>query len=112
MLKGSRMVICVLRETAADERRVALSPAAVAQLIKIGSGKAEVRIESGAGVQAGFEDAAYQAKGATITDRAVAMQSADILLAVRLSDAPLLRSLKKGTLIIAHADPLAPDGTA
>src|SRR5690606_18397328 len=57
------MVIGVPRETLPGEHRVALVPASVPALVKAG---AEVLIEAGAGAAAGFPDAEYAAKGATI----------------------------------------------
>ena len=60
------MKVAVLKESFPGERRVAFVPANVAQLIKAGC---EVLVESNAGSAAGFADALYQAKGATIIDR-------------------------------------------
>jgi NAD(P) transhydrogenase subunit alpha len=98
------MIVGVLKETGAGETRVALSPAAAAQLVKM---KVEVRVESGAGKQAGFEDAAYQAKGAEIADRAAVLQAADVLFAVKVPGAAELSGLKKGALVMGHCEPLA-----
>ena len=71
-----------LKETAAGETRVAITPAATAALIK---SKLEVLIETRRGLAAGFEDAAYAAKGAKLADRRKVLASADILLQVRTS---------------------------
>ena len=106
------MIVSVLKESAAGETRVALSPPSVAQLIKLGAGKLEVRIESGAGHLAGFEDHAYKEKGAVIADRQTVLQQADILLLVRLPESAELKAARKGTLVIAHAEPLTPAGAA
>ena len=57
------MVIGVPRETFPGERRVALTPAVLPNLAKAGF---EVLLESGAGVAAGYPDAAYAAKGARL----------------------------------------------
>ena len=53
----------VVRERREGERRVAMSPAALAPLLKAG---ARVLVEHGAGEAAGFSDAAYVDKGAQI----------------------------------------------
>jgi NAD(P) transhydrogenase subunit alpha len=56
----------VLRETAAGERRVALTPDGVTRLLKVG---ATVAVETGAGGSAWFPDTAYAAAGARVVDR-------------------------------------------
>jgi alanine dehydrogenase len=60
------MRIAVPREKQADEARVALVPESVKKLVEAG---AEVGIEAGAGVHAGFPDADYQAAGASVMSR-------------------------------------------
>src|SRR4030081_3454842 len=70
------MIVGVVRESYPGERRVALVPTVIPHLAKAGL---EVVIEAGAGVQAGFPDAEYAAKGAKIlTDRAEVFRAADI----------------------------------
>ncbi|ADT88448.1 NAD(P) transhydrogenase subunit alpha [Vibrio furnissii NCTC 11218] len=72
------MQIGVPKEILAGETRVAASPSSVEQLIKLGF---EVVIESQAGSLASFEDAAYQAAGATMASKDDVWQS-DIVLKV------------------------------
>jgi NAD(P) transhydrogenase subunit alpha len=75
------MIIGVARETYPGERRVALVPASVAALKKLGG---EVRVEAGAGVAADHTDDAYRAAGAEIvTDRRQLFDAADVVLQVR-----------------------------
>ena len=74
------MTIGVLKETAAGERRVALVPASIAQLSKAGI---EVVLEPGAGAAAGFSDASYQERGATVAAGRDELFSADALVQVR-----------------------------
>ncbi len=102
------MIVAVPRETFPGERRVALVPALIPALVKLGW---EVRIEEGAGASAGFPDALYQEKGAKIVTRAAAFE-ADCLLQVRAAganadagaaDVPRLRT---GQVIIGLCDPL------
>ncbi|MCL4854751.1 MAG: NAD(P) transhydrogenase subunit alpha, partial [Bryobacteraceae bacterium] len=57
------MKIGVPKETYPGERRVALVPAAIPPLVKAGM---EVLVEHNAGLAAGFPDAQFQDKGATI----------------------------------------------
>jgi len=55
------VIVGVPKESYPGERRVALVPVAVPNLIKAGL---EVIVEAGAGDQAGYPDAAYVEKGA------------------------------------------------
>jgi NAD(P) transhydrogenase subunit alpha len=74
------MIVGVPRESYPGERRVGLVPTVIPHLAKAGL---EVVIEAGAGVQAGFPDAEYAAKGAKIlTDRAEVFRAADIVVQV------------------------------
>jgi NAD(P) transhydrogenase subunit alpha len=73
------MRIAVLKETAPGERRVALVPDAVARLAKGGH---EVRLERGAGQEAGFTDAAFEAAGARLGGADEALDGAEVLAAV------------------------------
>lgn len=75
------MIVGVPAETYPGERRVALMPAVVPTLAKAGL---EVLVEPGAGVNAGFPDAAYEEQGARIApERTQLFSSADVLLQVR-----------------------------
>ena len=74
------MKIAVVRESHPGERRVALVPESCEKLIVAGF---SVAIESGAGVRAGYDDAAYTAVDAQIeTDPRALVNSADILLKI------------------------------
>ena len=105
------MIVGVPRETFPGERRVALTPNVVPSLVKK---NISVLIESGAGLEAGITDDEFSAKGAQIVNsRNNLFAKADVILEVRsaaaavgatVSDYPLLR---KGQVVIAHADPLS-----
>ncbi|MEX0611913.1 MAG: Re/Si-specific NAD(P)(+) transhydrogenase subunit alpha [Pirellulales bacterium] len=104
------MNIGVPKETYPGERRVALVPAGVPTLTKIG---AHVQIEAGAGAGAWFTDDAYRQAGAEIVaDRRQLFQSADVLLQVRAlganpqAGAADLDLMNDGLVIVAPADPL------
>jgi len=74
------MIVGVPRETFPGERRVALVPAVLPMLAK---GGLQVVVEAGAGVEAGYPDAEYVAKGAKIlAERAEVFRAADILTQV------------------------------
>ncbi len=74
------MKLGIVKETRADERRVAASPAGVAKWVKAGW---DVQIERGAGELASYPDAQYEAAGATLVDTAAAWSTSDIVLKVR-----------------------------
>ncbi len=75
------MLVAVLKEVAARELRVALTPDSVAKLVK---SKVEVVVQSGAGVAAGSPDSAYTAAGARIApDGSATCRGAHIVLKVQ-----------------------------
>ncbi|MEY3211326.1 MAG: hypothetical protein RIT28_1807, partial [Pseudomonadota bacterium] len=75
------MKVGIPREVHVGERRVAATPDSTRRLIKLGF---EVLIESQAGLEARFTDAAYAEAGATIVPDARALWStADLVLKVR-----------------------------
>jgi NAD(P) transhydrogenase subunit alpha len=102
------VTIGVPRETFPGERRVALVPRACEPLGKL---SASVVVEQSAGVEAGFPDDQYVARGARIGSRAEVFQ-ADIVVQVRAlganadagrADLPLLR---QGQTLIGCGEPL------
>ena len=102
------MQLAVLKESS-PEHRVALTPAAVAPLVKAGW---EVLVESTAGQAAGFLDADYLAKGAKIANTRDELFAANMLLAVKVSPAALVTKLKPGQIMIGMFDPLGTPDTA
>jgi H+-translocating NAD(P) transhydrogenase subunit alpha len=111
------MIVGVPAETFPGEKRVALVPATLPSLVKAG---AEVYVQSGAGVAAGYPDQLFADKGAKIiAGRDDLFATADVLLQVRAAganpqagsdDLPRLRS---GQTVIAFCDPLGtPDAAA
>jgi len=93
------MRVGVPRETATDERRVALVPDAIARLDGI-----TVLIERGAGTAAGFPDEAYEAAGAELVDDA--WQAVDGVVKVAKPTEDELGKLRTGQLLIAFLQPL------
>jgi len=105
------MIVGVLREAAAGERRVALVPASVPFLAKSGL---EVVVETGAGEAAGYLDEFYTGKGATLAARDEVLARAAVLLQVAgpgaVPDADL-GELRRGQALIGMQDPLGnPEG--
>lgn len=104
------MIAGVVKETFPGERRVALIPAVIPGLAKAGI---NVIVQSGAGFEAGFTDAAYKEKGAEIAPSAAAVAArADVLLRVRVSPPSSeagradLAMLRRGQAVIGFLDPL------
>jgi len=107
------VIIGVPKESYPGERRVALVPLVVPNLLKAGL---EVVIEKGAGVEAGYPDALYVEKGAKILpDRATLFANADIVVQVLCygsndvtgkADLPLMR---RGQILIGFLRPLGSD---
>jgi H+-translocating NAD(P) transhydrogenase subunit alpha len=74
------MIVGVPTETFPGERRVALVPAVLPALAKAGL---NVALQAGAGANAGYPDAEYEAKGAKVLpERAQVFQQADIITQV------------------------------
>ncbi len=74
------MIVGVPRESFPGERRVALVPGTIPNLAKAGL---QVAVEAGAGVEAGYPDADYAAKGAKIvSDRAEVFRGSDVIVQI------------------------------
>ncbi|NEN04582.1 NAD(P) transhydrogenase subunit alpha [Diaminobutyricibacter tongyongensis] len=97
------LTIGVLRETAPGERRVALDPDVAGEFLRDGH---RVLIESGAGEQGGWTDAAYAAVGATSASRADVIERADVLAAVRRPPDDVTAALRDGQGLVGLLDPL------
>src|SRR5215471_7034784 len=97
------MRIAVPLERQPGEARVALVPESVKKLT--GSG-AEVWIESGAGIKAGFRDSEYESVGGKLTDHAALLQAADVLTCINRPEPDDFSRLKPGTVIVGFLKPL------
>ena len=95
------MRVGVPKETAPDERRVALVPESIARLAAAGG---EVTVQTGAGVSAGFSDDAYREAGATIADDAVG--GTELVARVRKPSAEEIANLAEGTVLVGFLEPL------
>ncbi|MFN2432412.1 MAG: NAD(P) transhydrogenase subunit alpha [Gemmatimonadota bacterium] len=100
--EGSRTV-GVPRESAAGERRVALTPQGVATLAGRGF---DVALERGAGETAGYPDSTYAEKGARLVADGEQARASDVLLVVRGSS--LGGAARDGQILIGLFDPLSP----
>ncbi|KAL6744711.1 hypothetical protein V8C86DRAFT_3036518, partial [Haematococcus lacustris] len=92
----------VPRESFEGEKRVALTPAGAATLLK--EGFAAVLVERGAGAAAEFSDEAYLAVGARVVDTGSAL-GADVVLKIRPPSLAEARALAPGARLISHIQP-------
>lgn len=105
------MTIGVPNETCPGERRVSIVPAGVGALVRAGCA---VQASAGAGREAGFADADYEAAGASVVpDRRSVFSEADVIVQVRggganpdsgMADVELLR---EGQVLIGFLEPLS-----
>ena len=98
------MRLAVPRETVPGEKRVALVPDVIPQLLKLGH---SVAVESGAGIRAGFTDDAYSTGGATVVAEPAALyRDADMILKVQRPDPDReLSEIASGSVLIGLLQP-------
>lgn len=89
--------VAVLKETRANEKRVALVPVVADKLIKLGC---EISMQSGAGEAVRLADAAY--KNVTLIANPQGMVSdADIVLSVNPPSPEVIDAMKEGSILIS-----------
>ena len=99
------MKIGTPKEIYAGERRVAMTPDSAQALKKLGH---ECVIETGAGLEAGFDDAAYKAAGVTVVKTAAALwKAADVVAKVRAPNDAEMKRLRKDQTLISFFSPVA-----
>jgi len=110
MSEGKSFVIGVPKETFPGETRVGLVPGVLNLTKRLG---AQVIVEAGAGLAAGFVDKEYEDKGARIASRDEVFDQADVIVQVRgygsnpIAGKADLEKIKKDQIVIATAEPLA-----
>ena len=93
------MIIGAPKEIFDGEARVAMTPASALELKKLGHA---CLVQSGAGMLAGFSDAAYAAAGVTVVKTAKALWAdADIIVKVRAPTLPEAKMLATGKTVIS-----------
>ena len=93
------MIIAIPKENIPGENRVAVNPANVKELIKVGL---SVNVESGAGGGSHISDQNYKDAGATIVeDQAELLQNADIVLKVNHPIENEVEMLKKNSIFVS-----------
>ncbi|MGH9557875.1 MAG: NAD(P)(+) transhydrogenase (Re/Si-specific) subunit alpha, partial [Bryobacteraceae bacterium] len=95
------LIVGVLKETFPAERRVAAVPRTIDLLKKAG---VEVWIEREAGLEAGFFDEDYMARGAQAGSADDVRSHARIFLQVRVPELP--DGFKRGDAVVGFCDPL------
>lgn len=102
------MQVAVLKETAARENRVALTPDSVARLVK---SKVDVMVQRGAGERAGFSDQAYEAAGARLaSDTTATVSGARVVLKVQAPSDAEIAALPADSVFVALLRPGHNDG--
>jgi NAD(P) transhydrogenase subunit alpha len=98
------VIVGIPKEITPGERRVALTPDELKTLSAIGI---EVVVQAGAGIEAGFEDAAYEAAGGKLEAEADAVLSrADVVIKVQPPSGQEIESLRSGSVLIGFLKPL------
>jgi proton-translocating NAD(P)+ transhydrogenase subunit alpha len=95
-----RLLIGVPKESAPGERRVAVVPELVPKLAQAGL---DVALERGAGMAAGFPDAAFAEKGARV--EAEVFGAADVLLKIQPPTAQEVARIREGATLIGLLQP-------
>jgi len=97
------MKIGVVKERAPNERRVALVPDALKQLLGAG---AEVLVEKGAGDGAALPDDLFTAAGAKVVDRATLYKDADVIVRVQKPTGDDVSALGSTQTVVGLLQPL------
>lgn len=97
------VTVATLRETAANERRVALTPEVAKKLKALG---ADVRIETGAGLDAAMPDDLYKDAQAVASANDL-LARADVVLAVQPPENDRIAKMREGTVLISMLQPHA-----
>jgi len=95
------MQIGVPREILAGETRVAATPKSVEQLLKLGF---DVAVESDAGLLASFDNAAYEAAGASVVS-AEEIWNSDLIFKVNAPSDNEIDSIKEGASLVSFIWP-------
>ena len=97
--------IAVLKESRANEKRVAMVPAVAEKLIKLG---AEITMQSGAGLSVKLADAAYKNVNFVANPQGM-VSDADVVVCVQPPSADIVDAMKEGSILLsfiyAHKEP-------
>jgi NAD(P) transhydrogenase subunit alpha len=97
--------VAVLTETRPHERRVALVPAVVPKLLKLG---ARLHMQTGAGAAVHLDDTTFE-DVAFIADRTTLVKDADVVLCIQPPALEVVDAMKEGAILVcfvyAHNEP-------
>lgn len=97
------MRIATTKETWPGEKRVALVPQTVSNLIDLGF---SVTVEKGCGIEAGFTDAQYKKAGAILSEYPdEVLRKADVVLAVRPPEPEIVEWYPEESIYLGFLDP-------
>ena len=97
------MKIAVIKETGADEARVAATPDAVKFYV---AGGHSVNVTKGSGKKAHFSDADYKSAGASISaTNDACVKAADFVMSINGGSRALIAKMKKGAGIFGLLNP-------
>ena len=97
------MKVAIVKETAPNERRVALVPEAIGKLTAAGH---EVLVQAGAGDGASIPDADFTAAGAKVVAEDALYAEADVVLRVQKPTPEEVGKLRKGQVVMGLLQPL------
>ena len=97
------MKVAVVKESMADERRVALVPRDVPALARL---SASITVQQGAGEAAFYPDSSYREAGAEVASRKSALAGADLVVTVNGLPDDDLHSLSESAAIAGFLGPL------
>ncbi|HWU68799.1 MAG TPA: NAD(P) transhydrogenase subunit alpha [Stenotrophobium sp.] len=89
--------IAVLKETRANEKRVAMVPSVADKLVKLG---AEISMQTGAGVSVKLADAAFKNVNFVANPQGL-VSDADIVLSVQPPSADIVDAMKDGAILLS-----------
>jgi NAD(P) transhydrogenase subunit alpha len=98
------LTLCILSESAAHEKRVAVSADTVKKLTALGL---SIKIEQGAGLGSGISDAQFADAGAQLCNAQTALAGCNILLCVEPPPASVIEALPAGAILIGMLAPYA-----
>ena len=93
------MTIGILKETQRGEKRVAISPGVVKQLIEKGF---NVIVEKDAGVSSTFKNSDYRKAGASVEIKGVVFKKSEVLIKINPFDSDDLKLVNKGQILISQ----------
>jgi H+-translocating NAD(P) transhydrogenase subunit alpha len=103
LYRGPWMKVAIAKETAPNERRVALVPEVIGKLTAAGH---EVLVEAGAGSGSTIPDTAYESAGARVVPTGTLYEQADVVLRVQKPSPDEIERLRPGQAVVGLLQPL------